>query len=103
MSRKALLVAIAILALASYAALSDDSGKPRPMYTNAFPEGEAKAIADRSCLICHSPTLVTQQAKDSTGWEKTLGQMEKWGVKLTPVEHDSLRVYLLAHFGPRAR
>jgi len=45
--------------------------------------------------------LVTQQAKDSTGWEKTLGQMEKWGVKLSPAEHDTLRGYLLAHYGPR--
>ena len=45
--------------------------------------------------------LVTQQAKDSTGWEKTLAQMEKWGVKLSPAEHDTLRGYLLAHYGPR--
>jgi cytochrome c5 len=99
-SRKALLLA-AILALASYAAFSDDAGKPRPIYPNAFPEGDGKALAERSCLICHAATMVTQQAKDSTAWEKTLGQMEKWGVKLTPVEHDSLRTYLLAHFGPR--
>jgi hypothetical protein len=46
---------------------------------------------------------VTQQAKDSTAWEKTLGTMEKWGVKLTREEHDSLRTYLLAHYGPRAK
>ena len=46
--------------------------------------------------------LVTQQTKDSTGWEKTLAQMEQWGAPMTPAEHDTLRRYLLAHFGPRA-
>jgi mono/diheme cytochrome c family protein len=93
--------AIGALALASFAALSDESGKPRPASAREFPPGYGKAIADRSCQTCHSPMLVTQQAKDSTGWEKTIGQMEKWGVKLTPAEHDTLRGYLLVSFGPR--
>ena len=46
--------------------------------------------------------LITQQAKDSTGWEKTIVQMEKWGVQMTPAEHDTLRWYLVSSFGPRA-
>jgi len=29
--------------------------------------------------------------------------MEKWGIQPTPAEHDSLRDYLVSHFGPRAR
>ena len=104
MSRKALLVVFAGFSLLVVAASSDDTAKAprRRVYEQQFPEGEGKAIAERACLICHSQTLVTQQAKDSTAWEKTLGTMEKWGVKLTREEHDSLRVYLLSHFGPRA-
>ena len=65
--------------------------------------GPGRPLAQRYCAICHAPTLVTQQAKDSTGWEKTLAQMEKWGIRPTPGEHDSLRDYLVSHFGPRAR
>jgi hypothetical protein len=45
--------------------------------------------------------LVTQQAKDSTGWEKSLTTMKTWGAPMTPAEQDTLRGYLLAHFGPR--
>ena len=67
-----------------------------------LPAGAGKAIAERSCIFCHSAMLITQQAKDSTGWEKSLATMEKWGAPLTPADHDSLRGYLLAHFGPRS-
>jgi mono/diheme cytochrome c family protein len=98
---RVLAATLVALALASLAARSDVDDRPRPAAPREFLPGEGKAIADRACQICHSPMLVTQQAKDSTGWEKTLGQMEKWGVKLTPAEHDTLRGYLLARFGPR--
>jgi len=103
-SRRGLLSA-GLLALAAATALSAGDGKAtrRSVYASDFPVGDGRAIAQRACLICHSASLVTQQAKDSTGWEKTLGQMEKWGVKLKPAEHDSLRSYLLGHFGPRVK
>src|SRR5262249_15785700 len=70
---------------------------------DSLPEGGAREIAARACLLCHSATLLTQQHKDSTGWEKSIAQMEKWGAPLAPGEHDSLRAYLLARFGPLAR
>lgn len=92
-------------AMASPGVRSDDEGKAarRHPYPLGFAAGPGQTIAQRSCLICHSATLVTQQAKDSTAWEKTIGQMEKWGVKLSAAEHDSLRGYLVAHYGPKAR
>jgi hypothetical protein len=73
----------------------------RHLYPNEFPPGGGGEIAGRACALCHSPSLVTQQRKDSLGWEKTLALMEKWGAPVTPAEHDSLRGYLMAHFGPR--
>ena len=102
--RRGFLIA-GLLAFAATTALSAGDGKAvrRSVYASDFPPGDGRVIAERSCLICHSASLVTQQAKDSTGWEKTLGQMEKWGVKVTPAEHDSLRGYLLGHYGPRAK
>jgi len=70
-------------------------------YPTALPDSAGRAIVERWCLMCHSAMLITQQAKDSTAWEKTLGQMEKWGVAPTPEERDTLRAYLVQCFGPR--
>ena len=95
-------VLLAAIAAAAWSA-GDGSAPRREVYAAEFPAGDGKALAERYCQICHAPTLVTQQAKDSTGWEKTLAQMEKWGIQPTPAEHDSLRGYLVSHFGPRAR
>jgi len=99
------LIALVVLTLVAAAAFSAGDGKAtrRSVYASEFPPGDGRAIAQRACQLCHSATLVTQQAKDSTGWEKTIGQMEKWGVKLSPAEHDSLRSYLLTRFGPRTK
>ena len=98
-----MLAACLLAALAAGLALGAGDGKAprRSIYPSQLPAGEGQALVERSCQTCHSLSLITQQAKDSTGWEKTIGQMEKWGVQTTPAEHDTLRRYLVAHFGPR--
>jgi cytochrome c5 len=73
----------------------------RIAYATTLPDSAGRAVVERWCLMCHSATLITQQAKDSTAWEKTLAQMEKWGVTTTPEERDTLRAYLVMNFGPR--
>ncbi len=75
---------------------------PPPVYPTHLPEGIGLPIAERSCLMCHSAMLITQQAKDSTGWEKTLTQMENWSAPLDAADRDTLLGYLLEHFGSRA-
>jgi len=100
------LTAILVLgacAIAGLVGAGGDAGKPprRIPYAAQLPPGEGHDLADRSCRTCHSAMLITQQAKDSTGWEKTISQMEKWGVQLTAAEHDTLRWYLVGNFGPR--
>ena len=62
-----------------------------------------REIAERSCVLCHSSMLITQQAKDSTGWAKTVALMEKWGAPVPPAQHDTLLAYLVRHLGPRPR
>ena len=103
--RPALTALVLAAGLAAAVALSagDGKGTRRGIYLSTFPAGAGREIADRACLMCHSAALTTQQAKDSTGWEKTLGQMQKWGVVLTPAEHDTLRQFLVIHFGPRPK
>ena len=94
------LASVILAALASIARDSRSAGN-RAAYPDTFPAGPGRAIAEKACLFCHSPMLVTQQAKDSTGWEKSLATMEKWGAPMTPAERDTLRGYLLERFGPR--
>ena len=93
------LVALALLVLG--AATSPPSRQPA--YPRNLPEGAGHGIAQRSCLVCHSAMLITQQHKDSTAWGKTVRQMQTWGVRMSSAEYDSLLAYLTAHFGPRTR
>ena len=95
-------VALSVAAAAVWSA-ADKAPARREVYPAGFADGEGRPLAERYCQICHAPTLVTQQAKDSTGWEKTLAQMEKWGIQPTPAEHDTLRRYLQSHYGPHPR
>jgi hypothetical protein len=100
-----LLFAAVLVGAATAAAISGGDGKARleQLYPSAFPAGDGQALANRFCQSCHSVSLTTQQAKDSTGWEKTLVQMEKWGVQATPAEHATLHRYLLAHYRAKAK
>src|SRR5262245_57456892 len=89
------LVTLALTAFPAYTA------PPRLASPDHFADGPGRAIAERACLICHSAMLVTQQAKDSTGWEKTIATMRKWGAPLTDAERDTLRGWLVVTQGPR--
>ena len=95
---------VVVVLLAAVAALSDSPTPPlvHP-YPNQLPEGEGSVLAARACLMCHAATLITQQAKDSTAWAKTVGTMVKWGSPLPTAEQDTVVRYLSAHFGPRER
>jgi cytochrome c5 len=102
----ATLVALAVFAGASAAPPTGSraaSGAVWP-YASTFPDGGGAALANSRCTTCHSAMLTMQQAKDSTAWEKTLTQMEAWGSPpLIAGERDTLRTWLLEHWGPRKR
>ena len=91
----------AALLLCVLAAVAVAAPKPTPVYPARLPAGSARALAEQRCLVCHSAQLIAQQHKDGAAWEKTIAQMEKWGVALTPTEHDSLKSYLVRALGPR--
>jgi cytochrome c5 len=102
----ALAIVLAVVGAVALTRVPGDTGAAgtagnRAAYPDTFPAGSGKTIAERACLFCHSPMLVTQQAKDSTGWEKTLTTMKNWGTPLEQADRDTLRTYLLAHFGPK--
>lgn len=82
--------------------VTEDHWRPRlRVYAYDLPPAPGQEIAARSCLICHSATLITQQHKDSTAWEKTLGTMIGWGATVDSSERPALRRYLVEKFGPR--
>jgi hypothetical protein len=73
----------------------------RRVYPADYAPGPGAEIARDACTICHGVPLVAQQHKDSTGWEKTVDTMVKWGAPVEPAQRAALVRYLLAHYGPR--
>ena len=76
------------------------AGATSAVPTKTLPPGVGRDVTERSCLICHSAMLITQQHKDSTGWEKTVSLMQKWGAPVEGAARDSLMTYLRGHFFP---
>jgi sulfite oxidase len=88
-------------ALAWAAAGSAAPQRVTHLYPATLPKGDGRALATTACLVCHTAQLVNQQAKDSTAWEKTVTQMEKWGAPVPPAQHSLLVRYLVRARGPR--
>jgi len=103
MSRASTLAALAFAAALALGGAAPAGGPPPRItpYPARLPDGTGRAIAERACLVCHSPQLIGQQHKDQASWEKTIATMEKWGAPITPAQHDSLRAYLVSKLGPR--
>lgn len=111
--RRALALALALAVSFAAAGCTPNAGDTRsappapaglvPMQVSAFPQTQGHELAEQACQLCHSASLATQQAKDSTAWEKTLGTMIKWGAPVDSTKRDSLRNYLVREFGPRTK
>lgn len=68
----------------------------------ALAPGPGQALVVANCLICHSATMVEQQRKDTTAWNKTVTQMIAWGAPLPAAQKPVLVAYLAEHYGARA-
>ena len=78
------------------------TSKQQP-YPKVLPPGDGAELVGANCILCHSTMLITQQRKDSTGWEKSVQLMERWGARLMPDEHAKVITYLVTNFGPEKR
>lgn len=96
-------IACALVVACVLSGIADGPARAKRDIVLSLPAGEGHDIAERSCLMCHSAMLISQQAKDSTGWSKTVTLMEKWGAPVTPAEHDTLMRWLVGTLGPRRR
>jgi mono/diheme cytochrome c family protein len=95
--------AIVLLAAQSVTSLFAAAPKMSHPYPDQLAAGAGHAIGETKCLMCHSATLITQQAKDSAGWARTIGTMKTWGAPLDSAETDTLLHWLVATYGPRPR
>ena len=68
----------------------------------ALPAGAGRELVVGAGLTCHSATMLTQQHKDSAGWNKTITQMVGWGAPLPKEQQPALVAYLTQHFPPLA-
>lgn len=67
-----------------------------------LPAGAGHDLVLGNCIICHSSTMLEQQHKDSTAWNKTVTTMVSWGAPLPPAQQPVLVAYLAQHFPARA-
>jgi len=96
-----LLIAIAGVAHSQFVRANRRPPTVGKAYPGQLAPGVGREIAARSCLKCHSASMITQQHKDAAAWTKTLTQMTTWGVELSDLERARLRDYLVGHYGPR--
>jgi hypothetical protein len=93
---------LTLLAAASLTSLLAAAPKMSRPYPGDLADGAGRALAEQRCLMCHSAMLITQQAKDSAGWARTLGTMKTWGTPLDSAETDTLMRWLVASYPPRS-
>ncbi|MBX3226073.1 MAG: c-type cytochrome [Labilithrix sp.] len=63
---------------------------------------DARGVAERSCLSCHTMQMLEQQRLTEAQWKKVVTKMATWGANLEPSEEPALVAWLAASFGPDA-
>jgi len=84
------------------AALSARTSAEEQAALRTLPAGAGRDIVIGKCLVCHAATMITQQHKDTTGWNKTVTQMIAWGAPVAKDQQAPLVAYLAEHFPARA-
>lgn len=64
-----------------------------------LPPGEATAIIQRKCLLCHGEEPLMRHKRDREGWQKIVETMDANGAHVTQEEIDALVQYFFANFG----
>ena len=68
-----------------------------------LPDGDGRAVAQQSCLPCHSADVLRQQRLTERQWSASLTKMKGWGAELREEDQARLLTYLAQHFGPENR
>jgi cytochrome c5 len=66
-----------------------------------LPDGDGKAIAEKSCHGCHELTNLTHASKNLDDWRDTVKIMVDNGADVPMDKIDTLATYLAKNFGPK--
>ena len=69
--------------------------------TAVLPEGDGKAIAEKSCGSCHPLTWVTRTSKSMDDWRESVQTMIDRGADISDDKVDILVKYLAENFVPK--
>ena len=84
------------------AALSARTSAEEQAALRTLPAGAGHDLVVGKCLVCHAATMITQQHKDTAGWNKTVTQMIAWGAPVAKEQQAPLVAYLAEHFPARS-
>lgn len=65
-----------------------------------LPPGAGKAVAESTCLKCHSADMLRQQRLTEKQWSASVTKMVGWGAEVPDDKKDELLAYLVKSFGP---
>lgn len=63
---------------------------------------DARDVATKACLSCHTMQMLEQQRLTEAQWTKVVTKMVGWGANLEPSDQPALIAWLSAGFGPDA-
>lgn len=81
------------------ASSSNKSGGVAAGGVESLPAGKGKQVLMRTCVRCHSLSLVTASRKSEDGWVKTVARMVSYGAALAPANQQVLVQYLAKNLG----
>jgi cytochrome c5 len=83
---------------------AQESGQPSPHMRKKteLPEGDGKAIAEKSCQACHELSNITHASKSLDDWRDTVRIMLDNGADVPADKVDTLIQYLAKNFGPKS-
>jgi cytochrome c5 len=90
-------------ASASPAPSSTDASPSASSQTKSvtLPDGDGKAIAEKSCSVCHQLTNLTSAHKSLDDWRDTVQRMLDNGADVPKDKLETLIQYLAKNFGPK--
>ena len=63
---------------------------------------DARDIAEKACLSCHTVQMLEQQRLTEAQWTKVVTKMVGWGANLEPKDQPELIAWLSLKYGPDA-
>jgi mono/diheme cytochrome c family protein len=66
-----------------------------------LPEGEGKALVEKTCSACHGVDTATSETHTEAEWKGVVATMVSRGAEGTDAEFATIVAYLAKNFGPK--